>query len=61
MLNKIRNIIINLLLAILAGSLLLMLVFLIPTDAIDKHIKESAYTLSLEGAYPLFSNLLYLT
>lgn len=52
MLNKIRNIIINLLLAILAGSLLLMLVFLIPTDAIDKHIKESAYTLSLEGAYP---------
>lgn len=49
---KIRNVFINLLLAIILGTLLLVLVFIIPTDSIDNHVKESAYTLAHEGSYP---------
>lgn len=48
MANKIKHILINLLLAIVIGTLLLIGVFLLPTDSIDKHVKESAYILANE-------------
>lgn len=45
---KIRNIIINLLLAALIGFSLLFVVFLIPTEKMEDHVKQSAYIMEKE-------------
>lgn len=48
MFTKIRNIIFNILICALLGLLLLFLVFLIPTDNMEEHVKQSAYIMEKE-------------
>lgn len=48
MFTKIRNIIFNILICALLGLLLLFLVFLIPTNNMEEHVKQSAYIMEKE-------------
>lgn len=48
----ISAIILNLLVAIILGTVLLYVVFLLPNDRVEKHMAQSAITIQEEGMYP---------
>ena len=51
----ISAIILNLLVAIVLGTVLLYVVFLLPNDRVEKHMAQSAITIQEEGMYPCLS------
>ena len=58
MLNKCKmgiKLIIRLLIFVLIGTVLMILVYLIPTNNIDNHVRNSAELFEKEGSYPSFS------
>lgn len=51
-LKKAAVVVINVVAAAMAGTLLLMAVYSLPVDAIDAHVRSSAATIQKEGTYP---------
>ena len=55
--KRVLQIVINIIAASIVGLVLLLLVFLIPIDSIDRNVAASAELLQKEGTYPVLSDL----